>query len=368
MKPTKIYAENVEATALEQFNETMAQPFVLQGALMADAHTGYTAPIGCVVAVKDNVYPCIVGYDIGCGVSATKLDIPKEVIESNIDTIYTEILKRIPVGFNKHPADLNMPQEYLMNLTPEATAIAEKKQWKKQLGTLGGGNHFIELGADEEDNVWIIIHSGSRGVGYGIAAHYIKQAHPEGKAKEGHFALSTDTDLGRNYITDVRWCQEFALDNRKAMSIQVIKVLEDISGLSFNTLEFINRNHNHVEYSAALAAWIHRKGATHAEKGMLGVIPGNMRDGTFIVEGLGNIEALWSSSHGAGRVLGRKAAKRELDVTTFTEAMQGIKANVSEATLDESPMAYKNIFEVMDLQKELVNVLHHVKPIINIKG
>lgn len=362
----RIYADVLEDEALEQFENAMAQPFVVDGALMPDAHTGYSLPIGAVVATDGYILPAWVGYDIGCGMCA--LQVPntfKELIKNYRTEIFEEIYKRIPVGFN---INNSKTEYYLEGLSYDGQTIAVKKNYLNALGSLGGGNHFIEIGYDESDKVWIVIHSGSRGVGHGMATHYIKLAHPEGKCKEGHYGFGTDTPTGKEYIQDLNWCLDYALANRKEMMCRVVRAIEfvlkyhldqDYSGM-------INRNHNHaVEKDGA---WIHRKGATHAETGMLGVIPGNMRDGSFIVEGLGNPDSLYSSSHGAGRVLSRRKAKEVLNLEDFEKEMVNVKALVTTKTLDESPFAYKNIFEVMKLQEDFVKVIAHIKPLINIKG
>ena len=195
----------------------------------------------------------------------------------------------------------------------------------------------------------------------------MKLASPNGKASEGFFGFDVNSKNGRDYINDMNWCLEFALQNRKLMMYDAISAIESVGVIGEIEVMFINRNHNHAETKDGIN-WIHRKGATHAEKGMMGVIPGNMRDGSFIVRGLGNPESLCSSSHGAGRVMGRGKAKKVLDEELFQATMKGIVANVGASTLDESPMAYKDIFDVMDAQSDLVEVVAHIKPILNIKG
>jgi tRNA-splicing ligase RtcB len=366
-KPFKIYAEVLEVTAMEQFESAMAQDFVVSGALMPDSHTGYSLPIGAVVATDGVILPAWVGYDIGCGMCALRLDgIDRDAVQVNSKEIFDLIYKNIPVGFNAN----QHPKEYsLEGLTDKGREIAELKKHGRALGSLGGGNHFIEIGHDEEDNIWVVIHSGSRGVGHGMATHYMKLAHPDGKCKEGHFGFDVNSQEGKDYIQDLAWCLEFALANRKEMMARVVNSITealDIPCYELDFTELINRNHNHATERNGL--WIHRKGATHAEAGMMGVIPGNMRDGSFIVRGKGNPDSLYSSSHGAGRVMGRKEAKQKLNLEEFQETMKGVTALVEEKTLDESPSAYKNIFEVMELQKDLVDVVAHISPMINIKG
>lgn len=367
-KPIKIYAENIEDTAMEQFNSVMEQCFVVQGALMPDVHTGYSLPIGAVVATKGVIVPAWVGYDIGCGMCATRLNITKDQIEPYRKNIFNSIYRAIPTGFNQHTE----PQDAMCNMSQYNGSDFLKTSLDKathQIGTLGGGNHFIEIAYDEEDKIWVVIHSGSRKLGHNVASHYMKIASDSDKAKEGHYALDVFSDEGKNYITDMNFCLQYALENRMQMSV---KVIEEIgyyvlgNGKQVSHDIFINRNHNHAEERDGL--WIHRKGATHAEKGMMGVIPGNMRDGSVIVEGKGNPDSLYSSSHGAGRVMGRKVAKKTLTLEEFKNTMKGVTAKVEPSTLDEAPMAYKDFEEVLDMQSDLIEIKHRLKPLINIKA
>lgn len=367
MKHKKIYAEILEDTAMEQFNSAMEQDYVVSGALMPDAHTGYSLPIGAVVATDNYVVPAWVGYDIGCGMCALKLDgIYGYDLREHSKDIFDAIYKAIPVGFNINQTECEYSDD---GLTDKGREIADQKKYKRAIGSLGGGNHFIELGEDEHGYAWCVIHSGSRGVGHGIATYYMKLAHPDGKAKEGHYGFRADSMEGEMYINDLNWALDFALANRKEMMSRVVNAVSESMDMSCYEVDFselINRNHNHAVERDGM--WIHRKGATHAEDGMMGVIPGNMRDGSFIVRGKGNPESLYSSSHGAGRVMGRKEAKRLLEMSDFVESMHGIQAMVEESTIDESPFAYKDIFEVMRLQSDLVEIVAHVRPIVNIKG
>lgn len=364
-KPYRIYAEALEPGALEQFRSAMECDFVTRGALMPDAHTGYSLPIGAVVETEGVVVPAWVGYDIGCGMCAIKTTFDAQAVQENSSLIFEEVYRRIPVGF--HHNQTPSPWDFSAYKISKETSALFAKNGLQQLCSLGGGNHFIEIGKDPEENVWVIIHSGSRGIGHAVAAHYMRIASGDGKAREGHYGLDVASTDGKNYLEDISFCLAFALENRKQMLDRVVEAIATcVQGKGEPVGELINRNHNHVENREG--RWVHRKGATHAEQGMLGVIPGNMRDGSFIVRGKGNPEALYSSSHGAGRVLGRKKAKETLDIEDFRKSMEGITAKVCEGTLDESAFAYKDIYEVMRLQESLVEVLTHVKPIINIKG
>lgn len=360
-----IFGENIEQSALDQFYSAMAQEFVVKGALMADAHTGYSLPIGAVVATDGVILPSWVGYDIGCGMCAVATSFEKSHILQVAEKIFKRIYQVIPVSFEVNRK--NVPSELeLADLTDRAQKIFHNRKGFRCLGSLGGGNHFIEIGYDETERVWVVIHSGSRGVGHGIAAEYMRLAAPGSKASEGHYGFRTDEQKGQDYINDMQWAMAFALENRRELMARVVRVLNEFCSGTLDATTFINRNHNHAEKKNSW--WIHRKGATHAEQGMMGVIPGNMLDGSFIVKGRGNPDSLWSSSHGAGRVMGRKQARRELDVRQFVKAMEGIAARVNKKTVDESPQAYKNIFTVMNRQKNLVDICHHVRPMINIKG
>ena len=368
-KPYKIYADihALESEAIDQFVKAMNLDCVVQGALMPDAHSGYTLPIGSVIAVKDKVFPSFVGYDIGCGMCAVPTSFSREGVEIHKKAIFDQIYRDVPTGFDHNKKSLDWSYDGAVSEFVEKELIATGAPGN-QVGTLGGGNHFIEIGYDENDRIWIIIHSGSRNVGHKIATHYMKVASGDGKAREGHYGLDVRSHEGGNYIADLAFGLQFALTNRLKMIERIeYAISRHVSG-GCDYAQLINRNHNHAEFKDGL--WIHRKGATHAEEGMLGVIPGNMRDGSFIVRGKGNPDSLCSSSHGAGRVLSRSKAKETLNMDDFKATMTaaGVQAKVVPGTLDESPFAYKSIFDVMAMQTELVGVLHHVKPIINIKG
>lgn len=369
-KPYKIYAEVLESGAIDQFVNCMSLPDVVQGALMPDAHTGYVLPIGAVVATEGTIYPSFVGYDIGCGMSATKLNLSSGDIAGMEKAIYEAIRQHVPVGFTKNSAtQAREATPFCDSLGKGYTKrVKDHAEYGPQcLGTLGGGNHFVEVGHDEQSNLWIIIHSGSRSVGHGIASDYMQLAAGEGKPEEAH-ALTVGTPDATDYILDLDYGLRFALANRQLIAQRTMRAIAQVVGVNnLQVLDFINRNHNHAE--AVGSRWIHRKGATHAEAGMMGVIPGNMRDGCFIVRGLGNPDSMSSSSHGAGRVLSRRKAKEQVTLEQFQESMKDIPAaTVGQSTVDESPFAYKDIFKVMELQEDLVDIVNYVKPLINVKG
>lgn len=368
MKEIHMFARNIDDKALRQFESAINQPFAVKGALMPDAHYGYSLPIGAVIATEDVIVPAWVGFDIGCGMVALKTSFALDDVIQERERIFDEIYRVIPTGFHHNAG--NSSWNYSTIDMSKALLSLFDKNGLRQICSLGGGNHFIEISKDEQDNIWVVIHSGSRGIGHDIAAYYMRLASGGRKASEGHYALPVNSKEGKNYIKDLNFCLEFALENRRQMVFRVVNVLKRLLyGRELENLDFtglINRNHNHAEYKDG--CWIHRKGATHAEKGMMGVIPGNMRDGSFIVEGLGNPDSLCSSSHGAGRALGRREAKKKLAMEDFKESMEGITAKVKNSTLDESPLAYKNIFEIMEIQKGLVDIKHHLKPLINIKA
>lgn len=371
-KPYQIYAEVLESGAIDQFVNVMGLPDVVQGALMADAHSGYVLPIGGVVATKDTIYPAFVGYDIGCGVCSVPTSLTKDQVWEKAAEIRDAIYGRIPVGFGQNTGKGQQQAAVLLSrIGKDHTGVINKyfQNACSGLGTLGGGNHFIELGYDETDRVWITIHSGSRSLGHAVGSHYMKAAAPEDNGQyEDTYPLDTRSELGRDYIKDLDYCLAYALLSRHTMLRTVEAILSEMfSPLTILWDELINRNHNHAEMKGDL--WIHRKGATHAELGMMGVIPGNMRDGCFVVRGKGNPASLYSSSHGAGRIMSRAKAKQATNLEGLAEMMKDVPgASVREGVIDESPIAYKNIFEVMELQKDLVDVVHHLKPIVNVKG
>lgn len=373
-KPYSIYADLLDGGTIEQFLNAMSHESVVRGALMPDAHSGYSLPIGGVVLCRNTVFPAFVGYDIGCGVSTIQTNFNIFDIENNAGLIFETLYDTIPTGVGRDNAkpvsDARIDKLRQMRMSGVAHNHFESKGLK-QLNNLGSGNHFLEVGADAAGRVFITAHSGSRNLGHSVASHYMRIASGSDKPKEGVFGLEAKSPEGQAYLADMHFCMAYATLNRDLMleaSVSVIcKVLGSDPAMAVPADGMrINKAHNFVvEHTEG---FLHRKGATIASKGTLGVIPGNMRDGVFVVEGLGNPESLESCSHGAGRVMSRAKAKEAIDMDSFHASMQGIKAKVTEGTLDESPFAYKDIFNVMALQSDLAKVICHIKPLINIKG
>ncbi|MAG18045.1 MAG: RNA-splicing ligase RtcB [Candidatus Diapherotrites archaeon] len=395
MKKINNFALNPDEDTLQQFKHCYEQEFVSKAALMPDAHKGYVAPIGAVLVTKDYVVPSWVGFDIGCGVIAVEIKGKNllEKIKENENKIFDSVKARVPMGVGeinekKNISDGTLAEyEKLLNefkKKPHRKEVLQFLEGKavQHLGTVGSGNHFIELGYSEEvlssssedgtglaadlSAVWVVIHSGSRGVGYKVAEFYMKQSAKGDKEFEKTYPIHKDSDTGKEYLNILDFSLEFALLNRMEMARKVILSLEEVLGEKIEWELWVNKNHNHAVPDDGY--FIHRKGATPAKKGERGVIPGNMRDGSFLVEGLGNAEFLNSSSHGAGRKYSRTQAQKEFSMKEFEKSMKGIKGTVSEGTIDEAPMAYKDIYEVMDAQKESVKIVTQIKPLINWKG
>ena len=371
------HAIHLDEKTKEQFEEGANQDFVIKAALMPDAHLGYVAPIGSVFLTKNYVVPAWVGYDIGCGMTAVRIktNILSDV-KKNSKQIYKEVMEWIPMGKGKliHPKRVTekTKKEFKKLLEKFQSGPHDKEVYKfiknkslSHLGTLGSGNHFLEI-CENGKETWIVVHSGSRGVGYKVAQKYMKKVAKKEKGYEATFPIKIASKLGKEYLNVLNFGLEFALLNRKEMIYKTISALEKVLGTELKYEIWVNKNHNHAVPSGK--NYIHRKGATPAKKNERGVIPANMRDGSFLVEGLGNPNFLYSSSHGAGRLLSRTAAKKNISMSQFKKSMKGIVGTIDEGTLDEAPAAYKNISEVMNAQKDSVKIIKHLKPIINMKG
>ena len=368
---TLIPLEMLEHSAQQQIFNALELDFLLKLAIMPDCHTGYSLPIGGVALLDNVISPDYVGYDIGCGMCYIDTQLETSIFFKNQkdkEKIFDKIYSLIPVGFNSNE-DPNPYDDF-------PNASGDKELYEKvisklyiQLGTLGGGNHFIEIGENQKGHLTITIHSGSRNIGHSIASYYMKASKLHDPFLPQGF-LHFYSDLGQQYFNDMTFALDYALQNRKTM-MQDILYLIGYRGNEINKIineKMINENHNHaVIYGDGYI--LHRKGATQSEEGQIGIIPGNMRDGVYITEGLGNEDYLSSSSHGAGRKFSRKKAKQEISLDSFEQNMDGIVAKVDNGTLDESPDAYKDVHEVMKMQEGIViKTIDHSKPIINVKG
>ena len=383
-KPMKLWLNNIEEGALAQAKNLANLPFLFKWvAIMPDSHQGYGMPIGGVIATKDVIIPNAVGVDIGCGMCAVKTSLTEIDIEI-LKEIMGEIRKVVPVGFKKHNEGQGyMPMPECLSLLP----IIEKESLNadKSIGTLGGGNHFIEIQKGNDGHIWIMIHSGSRNLGKQVADYYNKLAielnrkwHSE-VPKEWELAfLPTESKEGQAYIREMNYCVEFALANRKLMMDRVCEIFyKNIYDAVDNTkCEFepmINIAHNYASQENHFGenVWVHRKGATLAREGTIGIIPGSQGSKSYIVRGKGNEDSFMSCSHGAGRKMGRKQAIRELsfkDEVKNLEDKNIIHSIRNEKDLDEAPSAYKDIAEVMDNQKDLVEIVTELIPLAVIKG
>nr|XP_018914449.1 PREDICTED: uncharacterized protein LOC109042252 [Bemisia tabaci] len=379
-KKLKIFCPALEEEALKQFNDCCSKDFVIQAALMPDAHTGYVAPIGAVIKTKRAVVPAWVGYDIGCGMIAVLISDKKAeqiLVQEKARQLFNQVNRDIPMGAGRYVAQ-GRPNFMVDELKRELQKLKESttldKLWETvrdksnpNLGTLGSGNHFIEI-LTCGDETWLVIHSGSRGVGHYLATYFMKAVSGRNKGYEATYAIE-NPDQQDEYMLYQKYCLEFALLNRLSMAMKVEKAIKAITGIQYDTMKnlWTNKNHNHC-IALGNDLYLHRKGATSSDKGERGVIPGNMRDGCYLVEGLGNDDFLCSSSHGAGRQMSRTQARKNVKLEKFQEAMEGIVAPICQKTIDESPFAYKDVSEVMKLQKDSVKVIKRLKPIINWKG
>lgn len=381
MIPIKMWFDSVEPEAMQQAYNLASLPFAFKHiALMSDCHTGYGMPIGGVLATEGVVVPNSVGVDVGCGVAAVRTDLSIQEYAGVTDTWKTVIgmiRDAIPLGrdHRKEPAALcDMPA--VPNLP---IALAEFDSARYQLGTLGGGNHFIEIQKGSDGFIWIMLHSGSRNVGYKVAQHYnnvaveMNQRWRTAVPKHVQLAfLPLDTNEGKAYLAEMRWCIEFARRNREVMMGQIQDILRDVfPRVEFSDVLDVAHNYAAMEHHFGKNVMVHRKGATRAREGDVGIIPGSQGTCSYIVEGLGNPESFMSCSHGAGRVMSRSAAREKLDLEAERAVMdkQGIIHGIRTASdLDEAAGAYKDIHDVMAQQSDLVKPVVELRPIAVIKG
>jgi tRNA-splicing ligase RtcB len=377
------WASILDDKTREQALATSRLPFIYPHlALMPDAHLGKGATVGSVIPTLGAIIPAAVGVDIGCGMIAVRTQYSVNDLPRDRKRLREAIERAIPLSAghnNRTVAITAVPR------IGELKKLAEKAgfnpaqytgKWELQLGSLGSGNHFIEVCADETDAVWLFLHSGSRGVGNRIAQHHIKVA--QGVARQKRVTLP-DPDLAyleegtsefTRYIKELRWAQHFALLNREEMMDRVVRQFSEWVGGSVKEKERINCHHNFTQQEThyGKSVWVSRKGAIRAEAGDPGLIPGSMGTASYVVEGLGNAVSLNSSPHGAGREYSRTAARKTFSLEELKAAMHGIEFRATEAFIDEIPAAYKPIDVVMRDAEDLVKVRHRLRQLVNVKG
>ena len=377
--PIKSWCKDIEPGALKQAINLTKLPFVYgHVALMADCHEGFGMPIGGVIACKDAIVPNAVGVDIGCGMCAVQTDLPVSSIDADtVRIILNRVRGLVPMGFDHHKKTQDW--QGFDNAPDLAVIQRELDSARKQLGTLGGGNHFIEIQAGSDGHVWLMIHSGSRNFGYKIAGEYHAKALTY--CQQHNFELP-DKDLAylpmdklpaQEYKTAMDYALAFAAENRQRMKEVCAMQMQNETRCNF--LFEINIHHNfaaeETHYGRTLV--VHRKGATRATKGFDGIIPGSM-GASYIVKGLGNADSFLSSSHGAGRIMGRNDANRRLTYEQVRQAMKGIvfdnwpRGKKGKIDLSEAPQAYKDIDAVMEAQKDLVETVVKLRPLGVVKG
>ncbi|KUK96363.1 MAG: Uncharacterized protein XE08_0773 [Parcubacteria bacterium 32_520] len=389
--PIKIWTEDIEDGALEQAKNLANLPFAFRHiAIMPDTHQGFGMPIGGVLATKGVVIPNAVGVDIGCGMCAVKTSLT-EIDTETLKKIMGQIRKVIPVGFNKHKESQIEFHDFENNLEEGDVPDICLREWEnasKSIGTLGGGNHFIEIQKGSDGYIWIMIHSGSRNLGKQVADYYNKLAVELNRKwfsdvpKEWELAfLPVDSEEGQIYIREMQYCIDFALANRKLMMDRIMEIFKNIIGSDFNNItskefnnvDIINIAHNYakIENHFGENVWVHRKGATLATENTTGIIPGSQGTKSYIVKGKGNKESFMSCSHGAGRKMSRTQAIKELDLEKEIKILDdlGVIHGIrNKKDLDEAPSSYKDIDEVMENQKDLVEILVELTPLAVIKG
>ena len=384
--PIKIWTDKVEPQAEQQLRNIAQLPFIHKHiAVMPDVHLGKGATVGSVLATKSAIVPAAVGVDIGCGMCAVKLPCDISVFKSADSTVRelrSKLEAVIPVGMTSNKTISNRAGKAFNTLgdTRLDLEMNVMKRAGQQIGTLGGGNHFIELCEDTEGGSWLMLHSGSRNVGNQLARQHIEKA--KGLMKQ-YFINLPDKDLAyfthgtpefQNYIHDLMWAQGYAKQNRNEMMTRCLQVLIDHFGWKtapdFMKRGMIDCHHNYTNLENHFGAnvYVTRKGAVSAKKGEYGIIPGSMGAKSFIVKGLGNPESFCSCSHGAGRVMSRSEAKRRFTADDLKEQTKGVECRKDSSTVDEIPAAYKDIDEVMANQADLVTPVYQLKQILCIKG
>jgi len=381
-----------EAEARAQLERVATMPFIYRHvAVMPDVHVGIGATVGSVVATKGAIIPAAVGVDIGCGMMAVKTSLNASMLPDNLHDVRTAIETAVPHGrtdnggLNDRGAWRNVPRASSENWTALQSGYAaliakypklDRGSHISHLGTLGTGNHFIELCLDQDNAVWVMLHSGSRGVGNRIGSHFIELAKKDMRRlfinlpDQDLAYLSEGTEHFNDYVAAVHWAQEYARCNRELMMEQVLSAMGARLPSFQARLEAVNCHHNYLarENHFGDNVLVTRKGAVRARVGDLGIIPGSMGARSYIVRGLGNDDSFHSCSHGAGRVMSRTAARQRFTVDDHAAATAGIECRKDADVIDETPMAYKSIEVVMNAQRSLVEIVHTLRQVVCVKG
>lgn len=381
------WASIIDSGTIDQAART-ARSEVVTGplALMPDAHIGMGATIGSVIPTQSAIIPSAVGVDVGCGMSAVETVFTSEELPDDLDSWLASIGKIIPAGLGKWHGDISKRAWTWLNANPipDLAGNLETKMHERagfQLGTLGGGNHFVEVGVDEHNKVWLILHSGSRGIGNKLAVGHIRTAKTLAKNLERRiedrdlsYFLESDDEFN-HYLADMLWSQRYAWENREIMMDGLLRLVAESMPKVKGSIEEgrINCHHNYTcrEKHDDQFMWITRKGAINAEVGTLGVIPGSMGTSTFIVEGLGNPLSYNSAAHGSGRVLSRTAAKKAMSADDLKDQMANVPAwqsDNADRLIDEAPKAYKDIHTVIRDMADLVRPIREIETVLNYKG
>ena len=388
--PVKIWAREIEATARRQL-ENVAQLPIIHGhvAAMPDVHAGIGATVGSVIPTKAAIIPAAVGVDLGCGLNAVRLSLTASQLPDSLARVRRAIESAVPVGFDQHPLrSAGAREKAARALEPRLAHIVERNPklrslqrdfdttWVRQLASLGGGNHFIEVCLDESQQVWVMLHSGSRGVGNAIGRYFIERARREMERRDTRLPdrdlawLEEGTRVFDDYVEAVEWAQDYALANRREMVRLVLGALAAQLPSFGIAEEAVECHHNYVarEKHFGENLFVTRKGAIRAGRGELGIIPGSMGAKSYIVRGLGNPESFCSCAHGAGRRMSRAEAKRRFSRADLEHQTAGVECRKDGDVIDEIPAAYKPIDEVMEDQSDLVEVVHTLKQVVCVKG
>lgn len=370
--PIKVWSDEIDSGTLDQAkNLASLAPATGWVALMPDCHVGYGMPIGGVLALKNAILPNAVGVDIGCGMRAVQTDC-NELSREQIVEILRILKQRIPVGFNHHKKNQKWDG---FDAAPDIpVVIHELDSAKKQLGTLGGGNHFLEIQSDQNGKIWLMLHSGSRNFGYKIASafhqvakNFCRKSSVEIPVRDLAY-LPFDSEEGQEYFTAMRFALSFAEASRASMLDVFKETFLEVVGANFVQEIDIHHNFAEREHHAGQDVIVHRKGATRAFDGLLGIIPGSQGTSSYIVKGKGNPESFMSCSHGAGRRMSRSEANKTLKKSDCDASMEGIVHGEWKGHFDEAPAAYKNIDLVLKQQEDLVTTLYKLKPLGVLKG